>query len=106
MNRAKQTILRLLREKSPAGGLELVERSEGELRRGTVYVHLHSLEDDGFVRSFQEDTPRMVDGEVLMLRGEPLYRRLYELTGDGRKKLMDIESEEDSAEIPDGWVPC
>ena len=106
MNRAKQTILRLLREKSPAGGLELVERSEGALGRGTVYVHLSDLEEDGFVRSFQEETPRTLDdGRVILVDGEPLYRRLYELTGHGRKKLIDIESE-DGDEVPDGWVPC
>lgn len=105
MNRAKQTILRLLREKSPASGLDLVQRSNGAVRRGTVYVHLSSLERDGFVRSFREDKPRTTqDGQVIEIRGRALYRWLYELTGPGRKKLMEIE-EEDSpgwGTLPDG----
>src|SRR5436190_1410266 len=36
-------------------GLELVEQSEGELRRGTVYVVLNRLEERGFVTSKKEE---------------------------------------------------
>lgn len=88
MRRPQRVILELLRAKSPDYGLGLVERSEGRLRRGTVYVHLHSLEDDGFVKSFTRP------GEDLSMRGgRPRY--WYRLTGKGRKKLIDLESEAD-----------
>jgi DNA-binding PadR family transcriptional regulator len=45
-------VLRLLRD-SPAGmyGLELVGASDGQLKRGSVYVVLSRLEEKGFVKS-------------------------------------------------------
>lgn len=95
MNKARRTILVLLREKSPDYGIGLVKRSEGKLRRGTVYVHLRRLEDDGFVNSFVDpnEKPVMVDDKVILVFGKPFLRRKYELTGTGRQKLLDIESE-------------
>ena len=41
MNRSEVAILELLRKESPLYGLDLVERSDGRLKRGTVYVYLH-----------------------------------------------------------------
>ena len=45
-------VLRLLRD-APAGmyGLELVGASDGQLKRGSVYVVLSRLEEKGFVES-------------------------------------------------------
>lgn len=54
MNAAERTIMRLLREHGPCGGLELVRLSEADdsvktLRRGTVYVHLEELRAQGVI---------------------------------------------------------
>ena len=97
MKKPQRAILELLREKSPDYGLELVKRSEGRLRRGTVYVHLRVLEDDDFVKSFTRA------GEDLSMRGgRPRY--WYELSGNGRKKLIDLESESGGflGDLPEG----
>lgn len=59
-------------------GLELVKRSDGKVKRGTVYVTLQRMEEKGFVESRQEDT---TDEGV----GAP--RRLYRITGFGRRAL-------------------
>jgi hypothetical protein len=55
-------------------GLELVRRSDGELKRGTVYVILDRLEDKGLVESRLEDESTAVYG---------VLRRLYKATGCG-----------------------
>lgn len=50
----RQEILRLLREHGPSYGPDIVKRSEarqGRVRRGSVYVHLHKMEDLGWVVS-------------------------------------------------------
>lgn len=57
----------------PVGGLSLVRESGARLARGTIYVLLTSLEDDGYVRSFQP-----ASGE----------RRFYEITSAGRAALL------------------
>lgn len=56
-------------------GLELVRESEGELKRGTIYVLLDRMGDKGYVESRQETNPT--------LSGMP--RRLYKPTGLGAK---------------------
>jgi DNA-binding PadR family transcriptional regulator len=55
-------------------GLELVEKSEGRLKKGTVYVLLGRLEDKGFVR-----------GRAEIVDGSAIPRRLYKPTGLGQK---------------------
>lgn len=74
--RDEQLILDLLRESDPEQlyGLELVERSNGRLGRGTIYIHLGRLEDRGLVHSWKAD------------RAHPQARpkRLYGLTDKGR----------------------
>lgn len=57
-------------------GLELVERSGGALKRGSVYVILARMEDKGFVESRQEERAPSVSGPP---------RRLYRATPYGRK---------------------
>ena len=57
-------------------GLELVDASDGALKRGSVYVILARMEDKGFVESRQEDR---VDG------ASGLPRRLYRATPYGMK---------------------
>lgn len=55
-------------------GLELVNLSEGQLKRGTIYVTLSRMEDKRFIESYPEES-------LTPIRGIP--RRLYRVTGLG-----------------------
>ena len=52
----ERLILDLLRQ-SELFGLQLVDRSEGALKRGTVYVTLGRMQDKGYVESRTEPLP-------------------------------------------------
>ncbi len=78
----ERTILRLLIDKGELYGLQLVQESEGELKRGTVYVTLGRMEDKGYVKSHQEE---QVAGAI------GLPRRLYRSTGHGEQVLAAWE---------------
>ena len=52
----ERLILDLLRE-GELFGLQLVDRSEGALKRGTVYVTLGRMQDKGYVESRTEPLP-------------------------------------------------
>lgn len=64
-------------------GLEMVRRSDGALKMGTVYVILGRLEDKKLVESRREE---LEDSE----RGTP--RRLYRITGTGVRALHAYEA--------------
>lgn len=51
-------ILDLLIVRGPSYGLELVKRSDGKLKRGTVYVTLDRMEQSGTISSTVEDSER------------------------------------------------
>jgi DNA-binding PadR family transcriptional regulator len=57
-------------------GLELVEASDGTLKRGSVYVILARMEEKGFVDSWQEQRPEGASG---------VPRRVYRATQYGLK---------------------
>jgi len=79
---AKETlILRLLVAKGEMFGLELVNESDGELKRGTVYVTLGRMADKGYVES---RTVPQADGS-----GMP--KRLFQPTGFGSRVLKAWE---------------
>ena len=69
-------ILQMLIENDEMFGLEMVESSEGELKRGTIYVTLSRMCDKGYLDSREE--PRQFP-EI----GIP--RRKYWATGLGEK---------------------
>ena len=71
------TVLQLL-ESGDAYGLELVERSGGELKRGTVYVTLGRLEEKGLVAAHDDPDPASHPG---------MPRRRYRLTALGARQL-------------------
>lgn len=79
--------LALLDPREPRYGLELVDRSGGELKRGTVYAVLYALEGMGLVESrVAEQPPEAI--------GPP--RRVYVLTGKGvrvRDAAHDLEAQ-------------
>ncbi len=69
-------ILDLLGRSKEMYGLELVTASDGELKRGTVYVTLARMEEKGFISSRIDDEPPTLGG---------LPRRLYTATSYGRE---------------------
>jgi PadR family transcriptional regulator PadR len=74
----ERLILELLVSAGPLYGLELVDRSEGGLKRGTVYVTLGRMEAKGFLTSEQEELPEGAIG---------LPRRRYRPTALGERAL-------------------
>jgi PadR family transcriptional regulator, regulatory protein PadR len=75
--RTERVVLDLLLD-GPDFGLNLVARSDGGLKRGTVYVTLARMEKKGFVTSEQEPQPSGAIG---------LPRRIYRVTPLGKRAL-------------------
>ena len=74
----ERLILDLLTSGGPMYGLQLVDRSEGALKRGTVYVTLGRMEAKGLVQSEQEPAAPGAIG---------LPRRSYRPTALGQRVL-------------------
>jgi PadR family transcriptional regulator, regulatory protein PadR len=75
MSRTESLVMELLRGRERYG-LELVDASDGALKRGSVYVTLARMEEKGFVESWQEERAPGASG---------LPRRLYRATPYGMK---------------------
>lgn len=60
----------------PLYGLQLVQKADGALPRGTVYVLLNRMEKKGYIRSMREEPKAGASG---------IPRRHYEPTGFGAK---------------------
>lgn len=67
-------ILQMLIENDEMFGLEMVESSAGNLKRGTIYVTLQRMEAKGLVESHEEPRP---EGEI------GIARRIYKASGLG-----------------------
>lgn len=80
----EKVILDLLMKAGRKGlyGLQLVQQSEGELRRGTVYVTLDRMQEKGFVESRQEERAAGVSG---------IARRIYCATWYGMRVFQAWE---------------
>ena len=76
--RKELAILELLTARGPMYGLQLVEESDGGLKRGTVYVTLGRMEAKGFLESEQEPLHPGAIG---------LPRRIYRVTALGARLL-------------------
>jgi len=63
-------------------GLELIEASNKKLRRGTIYVHLESLEDLRYISSRLEN-----DEEYRPRHPSIRRRRLYKITELGLQQV-------------------
>ena len=74
----ERLILELLMANGPQFGLQLVQASQGHLRRGTVYVTLGRMERKKFVESEQETPSPGAIG---------LPRRIYRPTSLGERAL-------------------
>jgi DNA-binding PadR family transcriptional regulator len=85
MTEDEKTLLRLLSSCSePMYGLDLIKRSDGALRRGTVYVALQSLEEEALVSSREEKNVPPHIG---------IARRLYTITSRGRYVALSLTHE-------------
>jgi DNA-binding PadR family transcriptional regulator len=78
LSRKEQLILELLTSVGPLYGLQLVDHSDGALKRGTVYVTLGRMEAKRLVESQQEPVPP---------GGIGLPRRIYRPTALGQRML-------------------
>lgn len=84
-SKLERVVLQLLIGGGESYGLELVKKSDGELKRGTVYVTLQRMEEKGFVESRQEPhKPEHLS----------MPRHLYKVTGLGERTLRAIERAE------------
>ena len=87
LSRKESLILEMLvSSTSEIFGLEMVQASKGELKRGTVYVTLKRMEDKGLIES---RTEARTGGEI----GIP--RRLYRITGHGKRVLAVMNTARD-----------
>lgn len=75
--------MRLLVRHGETYGLKMVDDSEGDLKRGTIYVTLKRMEEKGYITSRQEE---QLPGAI------GLPRRLYNLTGTGVRVLQAWEA--------------
>lgn len=78
-------VLRLLIPQGESYGHALVKKSDGALKRGTVYVTLGRMEKKGFLESREEE----VEDDYV---GIP--RRIYKVTGLGQRALQAVEQGE------------
>ncbi|HKW10919.1 MAG TPA: helix-turn-helix transcriptional regulator [Gemmatimonadaceae bacterium] len=84
LSKKEQVVLGLLIKAGRKGmyGLQLVAQSNGELRRGTVYVTLERMQDKGLVESKQEEKEPGVSG---------IPRRIYYPTWYGMRVMQAWE---------------
>lgn len=87
LSRTERTILQLLHDRGELFGLQMVERSGGSLKRGTVYVTLGRMQEKGYLESRQEPLPEGAIG---------LPRRLYRPTGHALRVLAAWQAAEHS----------
>ena len=76
LSRKEFLILEMLVGKGEMFGLEMVEASEGNLKRGTIYVTLGRMSDKGYVESREESRSMPEIG---------IPRRKYRATGLGER---------------------
>jgi DNA-binding PadR family transcriptional regulator len=81
----ERLIIELLARHEELFGLQMVELSDGRLKRGTVYVTLGRMHEKGYLESRQEALP---DGAI------GLPRRLYRPTGLAMRVLAAWQTAE------------
>ena len=87
-------ILGMLVNSGEMFGLEMVESSEGELKRGTIYVTLQRMAEKGYVESREE---ARVEPEI------GIARRKYQASGLGEKIFKAQELAIRYLEMNLGW---
>jgi DNA-binding PadR family transcriptional regulator len=77
----EMVIIKLLISSGEMYGLQLVNESNGVLKRGTIYVALGRLEDKGYISS-RKVSPR---------NGDSISRRVYKVNGLGARVFHALE---------------
>jgi len=98
LSKAEAAVLSLLINEQEMYGLEMVRKSGGRLKLGTIYVTLNRLEEKGFALSRKETEPTLV-----------VPRRLYRITGTGAhvvRALHEAQSVFNSRLGEFGLQPC
>lgn len=83
-------VMSILIRPSPMYGLEIVRESDGDVTRGSVYTILNRLIDKGFVESEEREFSEFSQAK----------RRVYKLTGEGRRVIdfcHDLSGKEEFA---------
>jgi DNA-binding PadR family transcriptional regulator len=91
LRRKEEIILDILRQ-DEMYGLEIVKRSNGALRKGTVYVHLSGMEERGLIEGRTEDAHErmLVDFGRRKIKMPP--RRRYHVTSKGWELFLSRNS--------------
>lgn len=69
-------IMELLINEDEMFGLEMVEASAGELKKGTIYITLQRMSDKGLIESIEEQRGENENG---------IARRIYSTTAYGKR---------------------
>ena len=69
-------VMEMLLDEGDMFGLEMVEVSDGELKKGTIYVTLQRMSDKGLIDSFEEERDENENG---------IARRIYSPTDYGER---------------------
>jgi len=75
-------IMEMLLENGEMFGLEMVDNSGGDLKKGTIYVTLGRMEGKGLLDSHEEERPENENG---------IARRLYSPTEYGQRVFKSQE---------------
>jgi DNA-binding PadR family transcriptional regulator len=84
-------VLELLLRDEDLYGLQLVARSGGRLKRGTVYVTLARMEEKGYLTSRLDAAPSGMGGLPRRIyAATPLGRRMFAAWTSGAKHLVAL----------------
>ena len=84
-------ILEMLINQGELYGLEMVKLSDGQLRRGTVYVTLARMAEKGYVESRQAKASGEPGLPRRLFQATPLGQQIYRWCLDGMKMAMTME---------------
>ena len=80
-------IMELLEENGEMFGLEMVQQSEGELKKGTIYVTLGRMADKGLVTSWTESESTEPGGSRRIYQATDYGERVFKAQGIALKYL-------------------
>lgn len=80
------SVLSILSAKDSLTGTEIVDLSEGELNKGSVYVYLSALENMKCIQS------EVGEGFTETADGRLIQRRYFSITDEGRRVLDENQS--------------
>lgn len=81
--------------------LEIVEVSNGEIHRGTIYINLHQLLEDGLITGRKETAE---DGFVRRYPDQ-IHRRVQKITQKGTRRKVEEGTKEKPRSLLDRFLP-